>query len=176
VSLSPSVLSVPYVYQLQRTWGLPSSVLDYACGPACAAMLAGYARGRWPEFVRAVQLVGGQAIVGRGTAPWAVAQAVRTLAPGVRADTAAAPNTLVARGLLSLELDRRRPLIALVRPSWVQTGIDHYVVVTGLDLRQEQVRLNDPLAGQDVAVSLATFLTAWQRSRWSRPFTYIWMG
>lgn len=176
MSVSATVLFVPYVYQLQRAWGLPPVVLDYACGPACAAMLAGYALGRGPEFVRAVQLVGGQAIVGRGTAPWAVAQAVRTLAPGVGADTAAIASMLAATSLLSLELGLRRPLIALVRPSWVQTGIDHYVVVTGLDLRQEQVRLNDPLAGQDVAVPLAVFLTAWQRSRWSRPFTYIWMG
>ena len=62
-----------------------------------------------------------------------------------------------------------------MRPSWVQTGIDHDVVVTGLDLRQGQVRLNDPLAGQNVAVPLPTFLTAWQRSRWSRSFTYTWM-
>jgi len=167
-------VDVPYVSQLVPVYGVGRKVSFYACGPASAAMLASYFTGMQPDLGRAITLAGGNAIIGRGTQPWQVAQIVRTLAPGVRSDTATAGSWATARSVLAAELGGGRPFIALVRPSWVATTIDHYTVVTGVNGRRGTVTLNDPLAGDDVTVTDVAFIAAWQRIRWVKPFMYIW--
>ena len=167
-------IDVPHVSQLMRIPGFGWDVSLFACGPACAAMVAAYVSGRAPAFDRAVLELGGRAIAGRGTQPWQVAQAIRSLAPGARADTAAVASAAAARSLVAYALSQGVPLIALVRPSWVATRINHYVVVTGIDPARGRVAINDPLTAPALELPAPVFLAAWQRVRGIRPFTYVW--
>lgn len=169
-----SLLRVPYVSQLGGGSGLSWRVAEYACGPASAAMVAAYWSGTAPPFGRAAQAMGGPALIGVGSEPWQVAQAIRLLAPGVAADTASASNAGVALSLLRSQLQQGRPVVALVHPSWFVTPINHFVVVTGLEPSRHLVIFHDPLMGADVQESEQGFLAAWSQPRHGRPYTYVW--
>lgn len=166
-------IDVPYVSQLART-SQGAKVGVYACGPASAAMAAAYYTGGAPQLGRAEALTGGSSLIGDGSQPWQVAQTIRLLAPGVRADAAAAPNVDVAWSLLQRETAAGRPLITMVHPSWFATPINHFVVVTGVADSGKIVRFNDPLAGRNVQIGTDAFLQAWRAPRDARPFTYVW--
>ncbi|MGI8912742.1 MAG: C39 family peptidase [Chloroflexota bacterium] len=167
-------ITVPYVSQLTPVTGLGGHVAAYACGPASAAMIVAYWTGTTPPLGRAEYLMGGASLVGAGSAPWQVAQAIRTLAPGVGADAANAAGPAAAASLLSDQLALGRPVIALVRPTWFFTPINHFVVVTGFDPLRALVRFDDPMAGSEVQASLADFLAARASPRERRPYTYAW--
>lgn len=166
-------INVPYVSQLAST-SQGAKVGVYACGPASAAMAAAYYTGTTPQLGRAEALTGGASLIGDGSQPWQVAQTIRLLAPGVRADAAAAPNVDVAWSLLQRETAAGRPLITMVHPSWFRTPINHFVVVTGVADSGRLVRFNDPLAGRNVQIGTDAFLQAWRAPRDARAFTYIW--
>ena len=167
-------LRVPYVAQLAGGSGLAWRVAEYACGPASAAMVAAYWSGSAPPFGRAALAMGGAALIGVGSEPWQVAQAIRLLAPGVAADTASARDGTVALSLLRAQLNQGRPVIALVHPSWFLTPINHFVVVTDLAPARHLVIFHDPLMGADVQESEQEFLAAWAHPRQGRPYTYVW--
>lgn len=167
-------VAVPYISQLTPVAGLGGKVAAYACGPASAAMVAAYWTGETASLGQAEHLMGGAALIGSGSDPWQVAQAIRTLAPGTSADVASASSSAVALSLLRVQLARGRPVIALVHPSWFYTPINHFVVVTGLDPQRDLVRFNDPMAGAEVQESQADFLAAWANPRERQPYTYVW--
>lgn len=167
-------LAVPYVSQLASVTGFGWRVADYACGPASAAMVAAYWSGASPAFGRAERIMGGTALVGSGSEPWQVAQAIRELAPGVSADTTAAGGPTAALSVLRGQLSLGRPVVALVHPSWFFTPINHFVVVTGLDETQGMVTFQDPMVGAQVQELTPDFLYAWAHPRHGRPFSYVW--
>ncbi|GEM_PF-4257403 len=168
------LLDVPYVSQFRSIPGLGCNVAWYACGPACASMVAAYLTGTAPPFDRAVLASGGRSIVGRGVQPWQVVQTIERLAPGAVAGCTSVGNAAASRSLLGYALSRRLPIIALVKPSWVVTGINHYVVVTGQDTARHRVTINDPLTYAPITLPEPVFTAAWQEVRRTRPFTYIW--
>jgi hypothetical protein len=167
-------VAVPYISQLTPVAGLGGKVAAYACGPASAAMVAAYWTGGAAPLGRAEYLMGGTALIGDGSDPWQVAQAIRTLAPGTSADAASASSSAVALSLLRVQLAKGRPVIALVHPSWFSTPINHFVVITGLDPQRSLVRFNDPMAGAEVQEPQAAFLAAWAHPRERQPYTYVW--
>jgi hypothetical protein len=167
-------VAVPYISQLTPVAGLGGKVAAYACGPASAAMVAAYWTGGAASLGRAERLMGGTALIGSGSDPWQVAQAIRALAPGTSADAASASSSAVALSLLRVQLARGRPVIALVHPSWFSTPINHFVVITGLDPQRDLIRFNDPMVGAEVQESQADFLAAWANPRERQPYTYVW--
>jgi hypothetical protein len=167
-------IAVPYISQLTPVAGLGGKVAAYACGPASAAMVVAYWTGAPAPLGRAEFLMGGTALIGSGSAPWQVAQAIRTLAPGTTADAASATSPAVALSLLRVQLAKGRPVIALVHPTWFFTPINHFVVVTGLDPQRALVRFDDPMVGAEVQEPQADFLAAWASPRERQPYTYVW--